>query len=106
MLRRSALVVCLACACGGTVETVPQDPATGGTGDSGGRSPGGVGAGGSRVGGAPTGGVGGTAGTGGGTTTEGRSRVAPQCKDIEPPPTDYECDPLGPHADCGPGETC
>ncbi|NLE86337.1 MAG: hypothetical protein GX607_08055 [Myxococcales bacterium] len=106
MLRRSALVVCLACACGGTVETVHQDPASGGTGDSGGSSSGGVGAGGSPAGGAPTGGVGGTAGTGGGTTTGGRSGVEPQCPDIEPPPPAYECDPLDPYADCGPGEAC
>ncbi len=88
------------------METVHQDPASGGTGDSGGSSSGGVGAGGSPAGGAPTGGVGGTAGTGGGTTTGGRSGVEPQCPDIEPPPPAYECDPLDPYADCGPGEAC
>jgi hypothetical protein len=53
-------------------------------------------------GGADSGGSGGQAA--GGTGTGGYTD--PGCPDVPPPEPVYECDPLEPEADCGPGFAC
>jgi hypothetical protein len=101
----STIAIAIATACGGAVD-----------GD---RSAGGGGSGGAGTGGAVSGGgFGGTSHFGGGTGGKldaGKDAQAdsgfpdgfvdPGCPDAEPPPPQFECDPLGPNT-CGSGMGC